>query len=283
MTANELVAKAKDLRITSQAALQLVSLLDRPDASNDDVVRILRNDNVLTAKLLRACNSSAFGFSEPVSSVDQAVLLLGHQQILQIVLTLEFSSSMTVPLPGYAAEARELWHHSLATASAAELLAKLGLEVDADSSVAFTAGLLHDIGRLLMNHALPQETQVEIRNRIKNERMSRVDAERAILGTDHAEAGAVLLENWKLPGGIVEAVRNHHRPVLEPQPRLSALVHVADAVVHLAGSVPGEEDQTMVIEPRVAEQFHISPDRLQTLVLEVRQTFERVDELMNMA
>src|SRR5512140_1508344 len=113
MTAHELVAQAKNVRLASHAALQLVSLLDQPTVSNDSLVHILRHDNVLTAKLLRACNSPHYGFDEPVTSVDQAVFLLGHQQILQMVLTLEFSSTMVIPLPGYAVEAKELWHHSL--------------------------------------------------------------------------------------------------------------------------------------------------------------------------
>ncbi|MBC8096983.1 MAG: HDOD domain-containing protein [Akkermansiaceae bacterium] len=283
MTANELVAKGKDLKMASQAALQLVSLLDRPDACNEDVVQILRFDNVLTAKLLRACNSSAFGFSEAVASVDQAVLLLGHQQILQIVLTLEFSATMTVPLAGYAVEAKELWHHSLATASAAELLAKGGLAIDVDSALAFTSGLLHDIGKLLMNQALDEATQIQIRERITNEHISRVEAERAVLGTDHAEAGAALLQTWKLPEEIVEAVKNHHCPILKPRPRVSALIHVADVVAHLAGSAPGWEAFAVGVDPGVADEFQITSDRLQVLVLEVRDTFERVEELMSMA
>lgn len=282
MTAHELVASAKDLKIASQAALQLVGLLDDPNAENDDVVRVLRCDNILTAKLLRACNSSAFAFSDPVASVDQAVLLLGHQQILQMVLALEFSTAMTVPLAGYAVEAKELWHHSLATASAAEVLAKGGLDMDVDPPVAFTAGLLHDIGKLLMNQVLTEDLQAEIRGRIGREQMARVEAERAVLGTDHAEAGAALLEHYKLPEDIVEAVKNHHSPVTKPRPKMSALIHVADVVSHLAGSAPGWEAFAMAVDPQVAEQFQITPDRLQSLILEVQDSFERVDQLMSM-
>lgn len=283
MTAQELVANAKELKIASQAALQLVGLLDDPNADNDDVVRVLRYDNILTAKLLRACNSSAFALSEPVSSVDQAILLLGHQQILQMVLSLEFSAAMTVPLAGYATEAKELWRHSLATASAAELLTKGGLNFEADPSVAFTAGLLHDIGKLLMNQVLTEDMQAEIRGRIKTDQLSRVDAERAVIGTDHAEAGAALLETYKLPGDIVEAVRNHHGPVIKPRPQLSALIHVADVAAHLAGSAPGWEAFAISVDPHVADAFQVSADRLQSLVLEVRESFERVDQLMSMA
>ena len=121
ITAQELVAKVKNLPPVPHAALKLVSLLDQPAVSNTEVVQALRCDNVLTAKLLRACNSPYFGLAEPVTSVDQAVFLLGHQQILHIVLTIAFGSAMVVPLPGYAVEASELWRHSLVTATAGEI------------------------------------------------------------------------------------------------------------------------------------------------------------------
>jgi putative nucleotidyltransferase with HDIG domain len=283
MTATELVSKAKDLRLASNAAMQLVGLLDNPDAGNDEVVEVLKYDNVLTAKLLRACNSSYFGFSDPVASVEQAVLLIGHQQILQIVLALEFSPAMTVSLPGYAVEAKELWQHSLATASAAEVLAKGGLDIDVEPSVAFTAGLLHDTGKLLMSQVLTAELQTQIRDRISADRISRDHAERLILGTDHAEVGGVLLETWRFPEEIIEAVRNHHHPVVQPKPRLSAVIHVANVVAHLAGSAPGWEAYAVSIEPHVAEEFSLTNDKLEMLVLNVRETFDRVDQLMAMS
>src|ERR1700761_2536593 len=107
MTANDLVAKVKNLPPISQAALRLVNLLDQPAVSNDDVVEVLKYDNVLTAKLLRACNSPYFGLEEPVSSVDQAVLILGHEQIHHVVLTLAFGGAIGVPLAGQVVEINE--------------------------------------------------------------------------------------------------------------------------------------------------------------------------------
>src|SRR3569833_2691668 len=138
MTANELVAKVKNLPPISQAALQLVNLLDEPAVSNEDVVQVLKYDNVLTAKLLRACNSPYFGLEEPVSSVDQAVLILGHHQILHIVLTLAFSSAMTVPKAGYAVESNKLWRHTKTTTTTTEYMANNGIDMNADPHVAFT-------------------------------------------------------------------------------------------------------------------------------------------------
>jgi putative nucleotidyltransferase with HDIG domain len=250
MTATELVNKVKNLPPVSNAALRLVSLLEQPEVSNDEVVQALKCDNVLTAKLLRACNSPYFGLDEPVSSVDQAVLILGHQQILHIVLTLAFGSAMVVPMPAYAVEANELWRHSLITATAAEIVADSFPKLNVDTPVAFTVGLLHDIGKLVLSQALTVEFQAEVRQLVEHEKYSRVEAEKKVIGTDHAEVGAQLLQSWHLPEEIVEAVANHHHPVLKPRPRLI---------------------------------LDIQPEHIQLIVAGVRESFDKVDQFMSMS
>jgi putative nucleotidyltransferase with HDIG domain len=286
MTANEFVARAKNIRLASHAALQLVTLLDQPTVSNESVVQILKHDNILTAKLLRACNSPYFGLRESVASVDQAVFLLGHLQILQIVLTLEFSGTMVVPLPGYALEAKELWRHSLATASAAEVVVKDGVDgvdIEVDPAVAFTVGLLHDIGKLVMGQILTEDHQAGIRSQTGTQQFSRIEAEKQALGTDHAEVGALLLQNWRLPKQIVEAVANHHDPVLRPRPTLSVVAHLADVAAHLADSPSSGDVHAINVNENVAATFGITPEKLEVLVLRVSESFERVDALMRMA
>ena len=283
MTAQELVANVKNLPPVPHAALKLVSLLDQPGVSNTEVVQALRCDNVLTAKLLRACNSPYFGLAEPVSSVDQAVFVLGHQQILHIVLTLAFGSTMVVPLPGYAVEASELWRHSLITAIAGETIANDLVDLNVDPPVAFTVGLLHDIGKLVLGQALTPEVQAEIRARVEHGQQSRSEAEKAVLGTDHSEVGALLLQNWHLSDDVVEAVANHHQPVLKPRPRLSVVTHLANGLAHLAGSAPGWDGYAMRISPEVVERLEITPEQVEKLVLTVRESFDRVDQFMNLA
>jgi len=283
MTAHELVAKVKNLPPVSQAALRLVGLLEQPAVSNEEVVQILKCDNVLTAKLLRACNSPYFGLEEPVSSVDQAVFILGHQQILHIVLTLAFGGAMAVPLPRYAVEANELWQHSLTTAATAEMLVSNGLDLNVEPPVAFTVGLLHDIGKLVLGQALTPESQADIRRCITQEQVSRAEAERVILGTDHSEVGATLLQVWHLPEEIVEAVAHHHRPVVEPRPRLSVVTHLANCVAHLAGSAPGWAAYAVRVDERVVNAFGLTPDRVESLVVLARESFDRVDQFMTLA
>jgi len=280
--AHQLVARVKNLPPVSQAALRLVNLLDQTDADNDDIVNAIKCDNILTAKLLRACNSPYFGLEEPVSSVDQAVLIMGHQQILHIVLTLAFGSAMVVPLPGYAVEASELWRHSLIAASAAEIIAVETNGVDIEKPAAFTVGLLHDIGKLVMSQALTPDTQTAIRQLIESRQLSRSEAEREILGTDHGEVGACLLQSWHLPEIILEATANHHHPVTEPMPKISCVTHLANCLAHLAGSAPGWDGFAVRVSPQAVAALGIDENRLEAMVVQVRDSFEKVDEFMAM-
>jgi len=282
MTAPEILNKVKNLPPVSQAALKLVNLLEQAAISNDEIVHVIKCDNVLTAKLLRACNSPYFGLDEPVASVDQAVLMLGHQQILHIVLTLAFGSAMVVPLPGYAVEANELWRHSLLTATAAEIIVSEVGELNVEPPVAFTVGLLHDIGKLALGQILTPESQQEIRHLVEQKSCSRSEAEKKILGADHSEVGECLLRSWNIPDEILEAVGNHHHPICKPRPRLSAVTHIANCLAHLAGSAPGWDGYAIRVEPEAITALSIDETRLETWVANVRDSFDRVDQFMNM-
>jgi putative nucleotidyltransferase with HDIG domain len=283
MTPNEVIAKVKNLPAVSQAALKLVTLLDQPAVSNEDVVTVLKYDDVLTAKLLRACNSPYFGFDEQVSSVEQAVMILGHQQILHMVLSLAFGGAMSTRLPGYAIEAKELWFHSLSTAVAAEHLARSGLPMEVEPPVAFTAGLLHDIGKLALHQVLDTGTQTAIRDCIIQQRLPRNVAEKEILGTDHCEVGARLLETWRLPVEIVEAVAHHHSPVGTPQPKLSAVIHVSNCLVHLIGSTLGWECYAVIADAGANEALGITPEKLECLMISVHDSAQQVEHFMKLA
>jgi putative nucleotidyltransferase with HDIG domain len=283
MTPNEVIAKVQNLPAVSHAALKLVSLLEQSTVSNDDVVTVLKHDNVLTARLLRACNSPLYGFEEKVSSVEQALLILGHQQILQMVLSLAFGTAMSVTLPGYVIEAKELWIHSLTTAVAAEHLAKAEIPFEVDSSAAFTAGLLHDIGKLALGDVLTADFQTAIRALVNQGGISRSEAEEQVVGTDHSKVGACLLEKWRLPTTIVEAVLNHHHPLFDSEPQLSVMIHVADQLAHHAGSSVGWESFGERVDVRANQALGITPVEFEYLLIGIQESSEKVKNFMNLA
>jgi putative nucleotidyltransferase with HDIG domain len=210
-------------------------------------------------------------------------MILGHQQILHMVLSLAFGGAMSTHLPGYAIEAKELWFHSLSTAVAAEHLARSGLPVEVEPPVAFTAGLLHDIGKLALHQVLDTGTQTAIRNCIIQKRLPRNAAEKEILGTDHCEVGARLLETWRLPAEIVEAVAHHHSPVGTPEPKLSAVIHVSNCVVHLIGSTLGWECYAVIADAGANQALGITPEKLECLMISVHDSARQVEHFMKLA
>jgi putative nucleotidyltransferase with HDIG domain len=189
---------------------------------------------------------------------------------------------MVVPLPAYAVEANELWRHSLVTATAAELVVETFSNISVEAPVAFTVGLLHDIGKLVLSQALTVEYQTEIRRLVEEHHFSRAEAEKATIGTDHAEVGAQLLQSWHLPEDIVEAVGNHHCPVFKPRLRLSVVTHLANCAAHLAGSAPGWDGYAVRVNEDVIKMLSITPERIELLILAVRESFDKVDGFMTM-
>ncbi|HTI98389.1 MAG TPA: HDOD domain-containing protein [Dongiaceae bacterium] len=269
MTAAMMVARARNLPQIPATALKLIGLLDEPDCNNDELAGLVQGDPALTAKLLRACNSSALALSEPVSSVDQALLILGYGAVANMVMSLAMSQAMRSH-SGYSIPVEDLWQHALTTAAAAKTMVDQGLYEEHDAAVAYTAGLLHDVGKLVMAQVLGAEVHAAIRQHRVAEGLGSVAAEREVLGTDHTEVGACLLHVWRLPEWIVEATGNHHRPVLGVVPHLSAVVHVANRVAHLVDT-PNSGDYAINETDAVALAFGLHTRRQQALLTATAQ------------
>jgi putative nucleotidyltransferase with HDIG domain len=280
MTADEIVSQAKDLPVISETARKLVVQLSQPDLHRDEIVETIRCDNILTAKLLRVCNSAHSGLREPVLSVEQALLLLGDNKIFRMVCAIGFSGSLGVAGPGYETEANGLWSHSLNTALGAEYLADVESYGNFLPSTAFTAGLLHDIGKAVISKVLTPKTRAEIRARITGQSLSRLEAEKTVLGADHCEVGACLLQRWALPELIVEAVAGHHAPVLKPSIQLSAVVYLANCAVHLCGSAPVWEEQAFAARNAAAETLGLEPGKVEQMISGIERATQAMPQLM---
>ncbi|HEY3860726.1 MAG TPA: HDOD domain-containing protein [Verrucomicrobiae bacterium] len=284
MTATEIIGQVKELPMVPDTARKMLTMLNRADTHRDELIRMLRCDNVLTAKLLRVCNSAHTGLKNPVASIDQAVLLLGDNTIFRMVCAIGFGGSMGFTLPGYSAEANGLWGHSLSTGMGAEYLTEVEAYGEFQPSMAFTAGLLHDIGKLVLNQALSPKCRTEIRALMSMDNLSRVDAERLVLGASHAEIGACLLQKWALPEVIIEAVANHHSPIVQPAVQLSAVVYLANCAAHLCGPTPGGSDAFAIRpSPAMAQLLGMQLDRVEQIVTGVHGAMKAVGQFMSAA
>lgn len=178
-----------------------------PEASALDLARDVAADQTLSARMLRLVNSAYYGFYRQITSLTDAAVILGFTEIRELVLTTSAFSAFPGSESGY--DRDQLWRHSLAVAVAAERCAKrLKLPLEAGY---FSAGLLHDIGKVTLDHLEPDLfSRVTQKARQDNLRLAQVETR--VFGMDHAHIGAMLAEHWNLPETVVEAIRMHHTP-----------------------------------------------------------------------
>jgi putative nucleotidyltransferase with HDIG domain len=189
------------------AGAKMLQVLENPDAGVEEIESVLRFDPGLTANVLKLANSAYFGIPSKIGSVRQAVILLGLKRLGQLVVATCVSSVMREKVPGYHLPPGDLWHHSIAVAVTAEALVK---DKRSNGDDIFAPALLHDVGKMVLGKFV-QDDLVEIDDMVARG-MPRVIAENMVIGVDHAEIGARVLENWSFPPEVVNAVRWHHDP-----------------------------------------------------------------------
>lgn len=215
-------------------ATKILSMVNDPDLEVDDLVSVIQKDQGLTAKILRVSNSAFFGLCRTITTVKEAVVTLGLNNIRNQVIALCARSMLETRAEGYALEAGGLWEHSLGTAFCAERLSSvLGLKGTADQ--VFVGGLLHDIGKSILSYYVATRFQPILRL-VDGEGLTFVEAETQELGFDHAEIGARVALRWNLPEALVDMIAHHHGPSRESKNRTQVcIVHVADAIASMLG------------------------------------------------
>lgn len=222
--------RVKHLPPSPRVLIRLLDVSNKPDQDVDEVVQLITHDPSLTAEVLKHCNSAYFGGEHPAGDMFEAVSRLGFQEVYKTVLALFANSAILHP--GYSPHVEILWRHSVAVAVAAGVLAEA---VGDSSHHAFTAGLLHEVGKVVMVSSDAAAYAQAVQDAAIFKR-SILTTEKNHFGFDHAELGGCLLERWKLPPEITAAVRHHHElEGAEPFERLAAEVHLANVIAHASG------------------------------------------------
>ena len=234
-----LLGKMEDLPSVPTLYLEVTSKLQSPDAALDDVAVHIAHDPAMSALLLRLANSAGSGLTQPVKTVLEAILFLGTEQTKALILFSKlFSQYQQRPCPGFSLD--DFWLHSIWTATFAKWIAQEETSDYKKAEEAFAAGMLHDVGKLLIAANLPRAAQ-EISQAAKRSPKLRWQVEQEQLGATHAEIGALLLAEWGLPYEILEAIAFHHKPgAAEGTSRLTPLttVHVANLFTHVKEQRP---------------------------------------------
>jgi putative nucleotidyltransferase with HDIG domain len=231
-TVDDYIKSVTTLPPAPRVLTKLLELLAEPDAEPSQVVELVTYDPALTGKVLQRCNSAAGGLAEPVCNLDEAVMRVGFNEIYRFVAEVVGKGALGEAQPGYGISAGELWEHSVVSAMGARAIAA---KLQEDQNVAFTAALLHDIGKLVLSSYLNQTGSVAIEENV-NSGHAFLEAEKTLLGVDHAEVGGRLLEHWSFPAGFSNAIRFHHDPLkARPDERLASLVYLGDLIAHFLG------------------------------------------------
>ncbi len=267
------MAQVKSLPGMPATAAKLLKLLEDTESTAAQIEEVLRYDAGLTANILKLTNSAYFGIPSKVSSVKQAIMMLGWKRLLQLVMTMCMSTVMKKPITGYDLSEGELWRHSVAVSVAAEAAVK-ALKIPEAEEV-FTAALLHDVGKLVLGGFVKDDLeQIEA---MVSKGIAFEVAEYIVIGTDHAEIGARILEKWDFPKDLVNAVKWHHDPeTCENHCTLSDIVHIADTVGLRIGYGRVKEGNRVEPAASVTDRLGLTAVDLEILA---EKTLEGVNQL----
>lgn len=225
-----LVGRMKKLPALPNVYTRVVDELNSPEASLSKVAEIVSEDPVVTAKMLQLVNSSFFGLHQQIVNAADAVMFLGADRVKGLILVARVFSQFD-PKIIVALGLDQLWNHSMKTGAYAQSIAKSEVKDARAAGAAFTAGLLHDVGKLMLAGNLPEE-YLQVLDVSRREKIPVNVAEKRAFGATHAELGGVLMGLWGLPLELIQSVGWHHSPGLSGDRRFSVLtaVHAANAI-----------------------------------------------------
>lgn len=263
--------RVRELPAMPEAVRRVQATLQDEDARTDDCAEHIARDQALAAKTLRLANSAFYGVPGRVATVQDAVNVLG----LRTLSTLLQAAALTGGLGrtvSKAFQASEFWRNSIGTAICARALAS---ELRLDPNVAFTAGLLHDIGRLALATHFPEQFNAALALQLRD-KLAPLQAERQVMGTDHAQVGALVATHWNFPADIAQAIAQHHGP--EPQdapgPSVIEAVHVADAIAHAVAAPATKDDKLPPLAPPAWERLGLGSAKYVEVVAQTREGVE---------
>jgi putative nucleotidyltransferase with HDIG domain len=254
---------------------RVLQLVEDPKTSACDVVEVIQYDQSVTANVLMVCNSAYFSLRRPVHSLEEALVRIGFNNLVEIILTRGTSFLFIQACQGYPLQNGELWRHSVACALLSQILAdRLNQK---KSPIQFTVALLHDVGKVVLAGFVKDHLE-EIRRRVQEGKLSFLEAEKATLGIDHAELGGRIAENWKFPADIVAGIGYHHTPSLAPEFHdLASLAYLCDVVARKTGIGGGTEGLTNLGYREIIEQYALKEQDLEEVTSDLETRMKMVE------
>jgi len=277
----EIIGQIENLTPISHISQKIMAILSDPLSSLSEIVEVIQYDQNITANLLRICNSSYFGLRKKIVSIRQAVAYLGLEKVANLVIMGSSARNFKGAQEGYDLKEGELWRYSVASALLAQKLAE---ERGAHNlPLIFTSALLKDIGKVILSSYV-QEAFEDILKRVESQRFSFNEAEKEILGIDHAELGAIAAEKWNFNPHMVSIIRNHHNPDMDTQNDLPAqFVYLADSICMMVGIGLGADGLSYRYLEEVMDRLHFTHIDLQEAMADLWEKLQSIEEMVNLS
>lgn len=272
---NEVVIRLEKLPTLSAVVVDLLNCIDQEDMDIRTLAAKVSLDQALTARTLRFANSPFFGSQSKITTIPKAISLVGLQSVRYLVTATALAGHFPDDrCQGF--DSRAFWRHSIATAVCCKVIA---MHLHLNQDYAFTAGLLHDIGRLVLVSCFPQHYAAAIAYRHQRD-CTLLDAERAILDTDHVATGCVLAAHWNFSEIIQQAIAGHHAPENLGNASIACVVHVANSIVQALDLAGAEDDIVAPVSQMAWDRLDISESDYAQIFWQTQKQFEAITQIL---
>lgn len=278
---SDIIAEIDALKPVSHITTRLMQLVNDPEATGADLAAVIQYDQSMTANVLRLCNSVAMGGVRKVTDVKQAVNLLGMERLTSLVVLADSARNFRSGQAGYDLGQGELWRYSV---SAAIIARELAEEKDAkDVSLVFTSALIKDLGKVIL-HAYISEAFDQIKNRVFGAGKSFLEAEKEVLGIDHAELGALAAEKWGFDPRMVDIIRHHHDPLNSGDKGLALpIVYMADCICMMIGQGVGADGLAYRYYKDTVDRLNMTALDMQQIIVRFREKYAQIEEMIQLS
>jgi putative nucleotidyltransferase with HDIG domain len=277
ITLDDIVSRTSDLPTFSGAALEVMRMADSANTRAQEIARVVSQDQSMSVRVLRLANSAFYGMSRKVTSLPEAVVVLGMRTVKNLAMVAATYPWMSKPLKGYDLAPMQMWHHSFGTALAAQILASRTRKCD--DQLAFTAGLLHDVGKVALSLWIGEKLKAIVIY-AEREGIPFDVAERKILGYDHTEVGEHLGKNWNLPDEVLLGIRWHHEPEgCQPYHAVVDCVHLGSAMAMSMGLGVGGDGLLYRFSEGCYLRLGIAPEQMDVVTAEYVEAFKKYETL----
>ena len=271
----KIIKSVKNLPAMPEIIFKIQKLLSDPNSNIKQIANVIETDQVIAVKVLKLANSSYYGLSGKVSSVQHAAVILGFKTLGELIAIAGFSGLMGKKLPGYGYDSKEFWKHSLAVALASKIIAEQ--TIPDLTGEAFTSGLIHDIGKIVLDPFVSEKRET-FKALLEKENQTFLNAEKQILGYDHAEIASEICKNWKIPELLINAVGYHHYPSLSNKNKVSYLLHLGDYIAMQSGVGYDSDDILYELEEETMNFLGIQPKDANMIMSKVIEAMLKLEE-----